>query len=290
MLAEDDVLVAPMTTEPGNGARFSRKLLTRSGDIRKRVMANTCRRSASMIALLAAGAALAQQPAPRRAFEVAEVKASLSHDDNTSSHGSKGQVIMNNMPLNQLIQRAYDLKPLQVSGPDWLANVRFNIVAKYPADTTPADRTLMLQTLLEDRFKLSVHRDSKEMSGFALSVAKSGFKLKPVEPGDSSRHSNGGRVRTDSATRLSMGQVAEFLTRALGQTVVDKTGLGGVYTFELKWMPEDPAADPAKNVDAESAPSMYTALQQQLGLRLQPQKVAVEILVVDHAERVPSEK
>ena len=164
-------------------------------------------------------------------------------------------------------------------------SVRFDVAAKYPPDTKNEDRTLMLRTLLEDRFKLAVHRQMKEMPGYALVVGKS-FKLKPVEPGSSGTDSHGGRVRTLTATKTSMAFLADLIARNLGETVVDKTGLEGVYDFELRWTNDDQTAN---NGDADTAPTLFTALQETLGLRLQRQKVPVEMVVVDHAERVPTE-
>jgi uncharacterized protein (TIGR03435 family) len=144
----------------------------------------------------------------------------------------------------------------------------------------------MLRTLLEDRFKLRVHRESKEMPGYALMVAKRGFTLQPVEPGGASTSTSGGRVRTLTAWRTSMAVLADVISRGLDQMVVDKTGLEGVYDFELRWTPDD--LSPSGS-DADAAPSLSTALQETLGLRLQHQKVPVEIVVVDQVQRVPTE-
>lgn len=240
----------------------------------------------SAIALLLGAAALsAQTPAPRPAYEAASIKANTSGTNDTSSHGTRGQVVMNNLPLKRLIERAYGVKPYQVAGPDWLENVRFDITAKYPADSKADDRTLMLRTLLEDRFKLAVHRGSKEMRGYALVVAKGGFKLKPSDARDSGTDHQGGRVHNLTATGLSMAGLAEFVSRMMNEVVVDGTGIAGGYDFKLRWANED------QNPDATGAqaPSLPTALQETLGLRLQPQKVPVEIVVVDHVERVPIE-
>ena len=126
------------------------------------------------------------------------------------------------------------------------------------------------------------------MPGYALVVAKKGFKLKPVEPGGTSTNSNsnGGRVVTLVATKNSMAQLADFVARRLGEVVVDKTGLDGVYDFELRWINDDQASSDAA---ADAVPLLPIALQETLGLRLQPQKVPVEIVVVDHVERVPVE-
>lgn len=192
---------------------------------------------------------------------------------------------MNNQTLKRLVERAYGVLPFQVSGPAWMESVRVDIVAKYPPDTKQDDRSLMLRTLLEDRFKLAAHRESKDLPGYALMVAKSGFKLKPVEPGSSDTRSNGGRIRTLTAKSNSMEHLADFVARTLGEPVVDKTGVQGVYDFELRWNDDD---QNATGLDAD-VPSIFTALQETLGLRLQSQKVPGEIVVVDHVERVPTE-
>jgi uncharacterized protein (TIGR03435 family) len=240
-----------------------------------------------MIALLAAGAVFAQPRDTRPAYEAASVKINTSGSGHSSSDGSKGQVVMTNQTLKRLIERAYNVKPLQVTGPGWMEDVPFDIAAKYPPDTRNEDRLVMLRTLLEDRFKLAVHRESKDMPGYALVVAKSGFKLKPVEPsGGSDTSSDGGRVRTLTAKKTSMAQLADLVARNLGDFVVDKTGLGGVYDFELRWANDDQNPDAT---DIDGVPSLFSALQEALGLRLQAQKVPVEIVVVDHVERVPIE-
>jgi uncharacterized protein (TIGR03435 family) len=108
--------------------------------------------------------------------------------------------------------------------------------------------------------------------------------VKPAEPGSSSTHQNGGRVDTLVAQKTSMGLLADILGRSLGEVVVDKTGLHDVYDFELKWTNEDKAPE------GESVPSLFAAVQETLGLKLQPQKVPVEIIVVDRIERTPIEQ
>ena len=190
------------------------------------------------------------------------------------------------MTMKRLIERAYDVKPFQVTGPEWMQNVHFDILAKFPPDTKDDDRAIMLRTLLEERFKLAVHKESKEVSGYALVVAKRGFKLKPVEAGGSSINTNGGRVITLRAKKASMAALADLVARNLGAMVVDRTGLEGVYDFEMRWTNDDQIAGGS---DADAAPSLFTALQETLGLRLQAQKVPFEVVVVDHVERVPTE-
>jgi uncharacterized protein (TIGR03435 family) len=242
-----------------------------------------------VIVFLVAGAALAQTPDARPAFEAAFVKVNTAGSNSSSSNGTKGQIVMVNQSLKRLVERAYNVKPFQVTGPEWMENVRFDITAKYPEDTKNSDRPAMLRTLLQDRFKLATHSESKEMPGYALVVAKSGLKLKAVEAekgGGTSSNSSNNSV-TLKVTAISMGEVADYLARRLGSTVIDSTGLQGVYTFELHWSLDDTSGAPADGGAAE-----FAAVQEafgSLGLHLQAQKVPVQMVVVDHVERVPTE-
>ena len=242
--------------------------------------------SGGIIVFLAAGAVLGRPQDVPPAYEAASVKLNTSGSSGSSSRGSKGQIVFTNQTLKRLIERAYSVKPFQVTGPAWMETVSFDIAAKYPPDTQTDDRTLMLRTLLEDRFKLAAHRESKDLPGYALVVAKGGFKLKPVEPGGSSTDSNGGRLQTLTAKKTSMGQLADLVARSMGEMVVDQTGIDGVYDFELRWANDDQTPS---GTDAAAVPTLLTALQETLGLRLQPKKVPTEIIVVDHVERAPSE-
>jgi uncharacterized protein (TIGR03435 family) len=238
------------------------------------------------VALLASTALLllhAQDARPT--FDAASFKVNDSGAQGTSSHGSKGQIVFTNMPLRRLMERAYSVAPYQIAGPDWIDSVRFDVAGKYPPDAKLEERPLMLRALLEDRLKLAVHRESKEMPGYALVVAKSGFKLKPAEPGGIGMDNEGGRIQTLSARKTSMEALAAFVARQMNEVVVDGTGLSGVYDFALRWTNEDLPADGG----VETAPTLATALQETLGLRLQPRKVPVPIIVIDRAERVPVE-
>lgn len=236
---------------------------------------------------LAAGAVLAQTPDARPTFEAAFIKSNSTGSNSTSSNGTKGQVVMVNQSLRRLIERAYNVKPFQVVGPEWLENVRFDITAKYPEDTKNSDRPAMLKTLLEDRFKLTTHGESKELPGYALVVAKGGLKIKPVESdkdnGTSSKSSN--HSVTLNVTAIPMSDVADYLARRLNSTVIDSTGAKGLYTFELHWTLDD-----TNGPDGGAAE--FAAIQEafgSLGLRLQAQRVPVQMVVVDHVERVPTE-
>jgi uncharacterized protein (TIGR03435 family) len=231
--------------------------------------------------------AFAQAKDARPAFEVATVKPAAP-DENTSNRATADQMISTHQTLKQLVVLAYGVQPLQVSAPDWMESVRFDVTGKYPPGTRDCDRWLMLRTLLEDRFKLTVHHETKEMQGYALVVAKGGFKLKPSEPGEGMTvGGNQGRVWTFKARKIPLSDLAYELGDSLGGIVVDETGLGGVYDFQLRW-----ASDEMTNSgdsDPNPAPSLFTALQDTLGLMVQKQRVPVDMIVVDHAERVPTE-
>jgi len=239
------------------------------------------------LVLLAAGAVCAQAPDARPAFEAASVKLNTTGSGSASSNSTKGQIVIVNQPLKRLIERAYSVKPFQVSGPEWMENVRFDIVAKYPPDTKNADRPAMLRTLLEDRFKLSTHGESKEMPGYALVVTKGGLKLKPVDSGGGSGTSSNSNnnLETLKVTTISMAELADFLARRVGSAVADSTGVAGVFTFELQWTREDPNGESAT---AGEFANIQEALST-IGLRLQAQKVPVQMVVVDHVERVATE-
>jgi uncharacterized protein (TIGR03435 family) len=240
------------------------------------------------IIFLVAGAALAQTPDARPAFEAAFIKANTTGNTGSHSHGSKGQIVIVNQTLKSLVGQAYNVEPFQVTGPDWMEGVRFDVTAKYPPDTKNEDRAVMLRTMLEDRFKLATHRESKEMPGYSLVVAKSGLKLKPVEKSTGDTSNNSHNHQEDlKVTSIPMADIADFLAHRLGSTVVDHTNAEGVYTFELHWTLDDPNGGPVDRGAGE-----FAAIQEAigtLGLHLQAQKVPVQMVVVDHVERAPTE-
>jgi len=215
--------------------------------------------------------------------------------------------------LHGLIREAYGVEDDQISGaPNWLNSERYDIEAK--ADKSVADEMQnlsfdqrlveyrrMLQALLGDRFQLTLHRETKELPVYALVIAKKGPKLQETHPGD---HDPTG-MTFGSGLLKGEGVPIALLVRhlsqqQLGRPVLDKSGLTGKYDFTLKWIPDDRRAPLFKGTEAgqqdtgsapsaeSSGPSIFTAIQEQLGLKLEPQKGPVEILVIDHVER-PSE-
>lgn len=246
---------------------------------------------AIFVAIVLSPAALAQQ-APAE-FEVASVKPNTSGTGNYGTTTSKGQIRFDNASLKSCIQQAFDVRDFSLSGPGWLDDARFDIVAKIPAGAPGNAIAAMLQTLLKDRFKLASHWAPKELSGYALVMAGNGVTLHPVE--------NTGQVSTSTGDRMiagkqiSMDTFADLLGRHLNMPVQNLTGLEGVFQIKLEWTPDaapdapSGSAPSVKLPDSAVGPSIFTALQQQLGLRLRSQKVTIQTLVVDHIERLPSE-
>jgi uncharacterized protein (TIGR03435 family) len=253
--------------------------------------------------ILSAGTLVrAQQSTPRPAFEVASIKPG-DPDSQVFRIGSLpgGRFAANNASLKMLIQTAYDVRGHQISGgPNWLDSAKFDIDAK-PDSATPIppgpaggpQMRLMIQSLLEDRFRLKVHRESREEPVYELVVAKGGPKLQPATDSlkQQQRGMRMGRGQlTGTAAPVSI--LVAQLSQQLGRSVIDKTGLAGQYDFELKWTPEIGQSQSGPT-DAVPAPdltgaSLFTAIQEQLGLKLESTKGPVEVLVIDSAEK-PSE-
>jgi len=255
------------------------------------------------IVFVAASAGLSQTPtesAARPRFEVASLKPGqpIPGDKIYINLGalSHGTLTLTNTSLADCLRYAYSLTNNdQISGPDWIKSksVRFDIVAKAPADAPLDQVRLMLQTLLTERFQLALHRQQKELSYVALVAGKKGPKLKKAVP-DSDASGNTFLIGRIVSNRISMITLATVLSRFTGETVVDMTGLTGSYDLKLEWMPENsPAtaagrgADAGAPMDSDSGPSIFGAVEQQLGLKLEVRKGPVEILVIDHAERDP---
>jgi uncharacterized protein (TIGR03435 family) len=234
--------------------------------------------------LLVAGLAFAQtQPQ----FEVATIKPSapqpIGHTS-TRMDSNRERLNYSYVNLKEVIGQAYKVRQYQITGPDWLETERFDITAKLPAaEGSSRQVALMLQALLADRFKMAIHRETKVLPVYALVAGRSGPKLKSSES-DSGISSNSNRTSLHVTAKATMQRFAEFLSEEVGRPVIDRTGLTGPYDFTIDW-----AVDNAIANDSPAGPSIFTALQEQLGLKLDSTKGPVEIIVVDHADRTPSE-
>jgi uncharacterized protein (TIGR03435 family) len=193
-----------------------------------------------------------------------------------------GRLRITNEPAKLLLRLAFQMQDAQIAGgPAWIDTDRYDIEAKSgsPERITREQLVPLMQNLLVERFRLKFHRETRELTVGALSVAKGGPKLKAKAEGEGigMNTDRGPRSWRAIATGTSMELLASYLGNRLGRIVVDQTGLTGSYDFTLEWAPDDAPDSPA--------PSLVTALREQLGLRLEPQKAPVEILVIDSIAR-----
>ncbi|HTB15055.1 MAG TPA: TIGR03435 family protein [Bryobacteraceae bacterium] len=257
--------------------------------------------------LIAATDGRAQTPPARSEFEVASMKPNESGRPGFGiSVLPGGGLRAANIHLKRLIAVAYAVTDYQIAGNvSWLESQRYDLDAKSPGPAALPQLRLMLQSLLEDRFKLKIHHEQREMAVFSLSMAKSGAMgpgLMEATEGDCSAAvspqaplpngtpcgvANIGRgwIRTN---RARISQVADRLSSLLGRTVVDHTGLTGLYNITLTWAPdpdlEGPSPGGQSSPDVSNA-SLFTAIRTQLGLKLESAKEPVDIVVIDSAEK-----
>lgn len=228
------------------------------------------------IALVLTTLALAQTPE----FEVASIKPTATKDGSLSVRFLPGgRYSIRNLTLKQLLESAYSMQDYQVAGgPPWITESGFDIEAKGAGDPTREQMLQMVQTLLTDRFHLAMHRETRQLPVYALVVAKNGPKLQPAA-------ANAGYPKLKRGEfvipKMSMAELANLLVLDVKRPVKDETGLQGNFAFTLEWNP-----DLRDTVDQPGArPSIFTALQEQLGLKLESTKGPVEVLVIDRAEK-----
>ena len=191
---------------------------------------------------------------------------------------SPGGIRFDNITLYNLILNAYHLSQFQLAGgPKWVASEPFNIEARFPAEARK-QMPEMLQTLLADRFKLVVHRETRILPVFYLTVAKGGAKLEKTNPDEEGHTGSSSGPRQLKATAASLSMLANMLIGAVGAPVEDKTGIEGAYNFNLQFAPMQGATP-----EDDARPSLFSALQQ-IGLKLEPFKGPVEMLVIDSAQ------
>ena len=264
---------------------------------------------------------------PAESFEVASVKVNRSGDNRVMIGGPGTAFRATNVALRMLITLAYRLQPSQlVGGPDWMSTDRFDILAKPPDGVSlrssspgaaPEPLQLMLRALLEDRFKLKVHNESRELPVYALVLARSDGKLGPkMERSTAECAARGGRGRPTGAPQgppappkpgehvpcsmfmmpgainagdQTMAQFATALSQRpeIGRQVIDRTGLDGLWSYDvefaLQFQGQPPPGVQLPSVDP-NAPNLFTALQEQLGLKLESTKAPVDVLVIDSVD------
>jgi uncharacterized protein (TIGR03435 family) len=230
------------------------------------------------------------QGTPAPAFEAASIKPSRAEPNSGSGiPTSKGRISAYNVTLKRCIRGAYDVPESQIFGPKWIDEDRYDIEAKAAGPASDHELMKMLQALLSERFKLTFHRETRALPGYALVVGKTGIKAKRSQPDAESRSSSrtsARRVEID-AEACTMHQLALKLSEAVHLPVADLTAVEGTFDFKLGWTPDDMRAKPlgAVPTDLAGGPSIFEALQEQLGLKLEARKVPTEVLVIDHAEK-----
>ena len=199
-----------------------------------------------------------------------------------------------NVPLRLLISIAFEIGDNRITGSEeWMESTKYDVEARLPPGAAKQQIPQMLRTLLTERFGLAVHKTSKTMPAYDLVVAKNGPKLKSAAPdGSGSNYILKGKV---IGPQLSMGALADILSRQTGRPVKDDTGIAGLFDIRLNWTPDDVTGKDVTGKDVTGKdvtgddPSIYAALQEQLGLQLRPAKEDIDFLVIDHANKTPSE-
>jgi uncharacterized protein (TIGR03435 family) len=239
------------------------------------------------VALFACFACLAQ-PAPPK-FDVASIKPVVGGGMLADVQTSPGSLTMRNQSLLFLLQWAYEMPPFQIEAPDWLNDNRFDVLAKAEGGGDAAKLRLMLRALLAERFGLKAHTEQKEMQIYGLTLAKGGPKFQEsTDEGPPDFVNSGGRG-TLVAHRVTMQDLATKISEPLRRPVFDETGLKGRYEIRIDvtaYMQSEGKGD-GQQIDVMSM--LFTALQQQLGVKLDSKKKSVDILVIDHAEKAPTE-
>ena len=245
-----------------------------------------------MLFALFFNSALAADPA----FDVASVKISKTGVRREVIQTAPGSLTMRNVPLRTCIDWAYGVDEYQVKGPDWITAERYEIIAKAGDSASPEELRLMLQALLAERFQLKFHRDSKTMQVYLLSVAKGGPKFQESDSdGEPAMGpSKKGPAFGVSGQRIPMSQVTRILSKILQAPILDQTGLTKKYDMSIDpsaYITRDGQTGDVKTAGGfeEIMNALFTGLQEQLGLKLESKKTPMDLLIIDHAERVPSE-
>jgi uncharacterized protein (TIGR03435 family) len=241
----------------------------------------------ALLALSTAALALAQS-VPPPTFEVASVRRAQGGnppgDIPRNMDPSPGHFAMHNVPLRFALEWAYDLKDFEISGPDWIVSEeRYDIVAKASGPVPESQIRLMLQALLTERFQMKTHRETKETPAYVLLPGKGSPKVKEAEPGGTPSLAGGPGGATFHNQPIS--RFTFMLTRRMAKPVLDQTGLKGLYDFTIDL---SGLGFNGRESEDPNAPSIFSTVQRDLGLRLESRKEPIQILVVDSANKVPT--
>jgi uncharacterized protein (TIGR03435 family) len=236
-------------------------------------------------------------------YDTVSIRQNKSATLNSGFHPTANGISMTNVRVEQFLLLAFGIDPQLIMGlPAWAHSTRFDLAAKLDDDSFAAlqklprteateDRKLMMQQILFSRFALKIHHETKEISAYALVEAKGGPKLKPVDPNLLKNPGPGyhpGRVTVLygelSGDAITLDRLARSLSGSVDRQVVDKTGLTEKYDIRLKWLPDQASLNHQDNGLVGSRASIFTAIQEQLGLRLEPTRAEFDTIVVDHIE------
>lgn len=264
----------------------------------------------SFVGSAVAALAIGQVSSPRPTFDVAAIKPRISSAGLVRIQPLPGgRLVVENAPLRYLILTAYRIKDYQLSGgPSSLLSEHYDIEAKADGGSAQQSMGPRLQALLEDRFRLKAHHQTRQAPGYQLTVSKNGPKLPPAKPGGCVVYNPeiplppfaasgqpafcgfrgfgmDGLNRTLEMLGVNAGELAAALASSdLHAPVLDQTALTGTFDVHLKWTVDAPASTTSA-LPADAGPSILSAVQEQLGLKLQVANVPVDMLVIDHLER-----
>lgn len=233
---------------------------------------------------LSAATAFSQPALP--AFDVVSVRPNQSGSPNSSSRMTGNRYTATNVSLVSLLRVAYGLQEFQIDARQgWAGLDRFDVVATLPDGARPSDWPLMVQSLLRDRFRLRFHVEPRPAPVYDLTVGKNGHRLTPADPSKCRDPSgscgfNGSPTQIDG-TSVSTTQLATRLSRSIGVMVIDRTGLNGLFDIRLEWTVDDQFTGRG----ASASPTIFGAIQDQLGLRLDSTRAPVDVLVVDSVDK-----
>lgn len=225
--------------------------------------------------------------ASAQTFAAASIKpsaASVQFEHDGKTVATPGNLNMRDVTVAACIRFAYGVQDSQISGPAWIESDHFDIIAKADSPVAEDQLKLMMRALLADRFQLSFHRQNKELSAYALTVAKGGVKMKEsaAETVLSRENSAVGTV----ARGMTMKEWADFISQPMQTPVVDLTGLPGKYDFTLDFTPYLPGGEKVMNVAYDNANGiLIAAMQGELGLKMESKKENLEVLVIDRVEQ-----
>ena len=246
--------------------------------------------------VLCLGIAAGLSTCAQQLFEVASIKPANPETRGYSLVSTPGgKVVGANMSLKLLIAEAYHVPDFLVfGGPSWIESEKFDLNASAGRETKPGELRVMLQALLADRFALKIRHEQKELPVYVMTKAKKGDawgpELHSADAGDCANKKSCGGLSVSNRSRIfgqkaPIEQLPEMLRWIMGRPVIDETGLKGLFDIDLNWTPDQSQARSSDAPKETDGPSIFTAMQEQLGIRLESRKRSIDVLIAEHAEK-----